>query len=108
MGGPWFDANAWALAKDGERWVGLSVLYIVSGKPDMLSSGLTGVIRPYRRQGIATALKLRNIAFARQYGAKTIETTNEENNPMYLLNRWLGFQPRPAMLTFEKQSARRF
>ena len=56
----------------------------------------------YRRRGIATALKLRSIEFAKAYGAKELKTDNEENNPMYQLNLSLGFRPKPAFLSYKK------
>ena len=64
--------------------------------------GLTGVLRSHRRRGIATAVKLPTIDFARSVGARYISTDNEENNPMYQLNLKLGFRPMPAWLDFEK------
>ena len=52
--------------------------------------------------GIATALKLHAIRFAKKEGIELIETENEENNPMYQLNVQLGFRPLPAWVEFEK------
>ena len=60
------------------------------------------MVRAHRRQGIATAMKVRAIGFAKEYGAKIVETDNEENNPMYFLNLKLGFESQPAWLSFEK------
>jgi hypothetical protein len=45
-------------------------------------------------------MKVRAIAFAEDYGAKIIETSNEEGNPMYDLNLKLGFEPQSAWLEF--------
>lgn len=89
-------------AIDGDQLVGLSVVKAVDGNPEQLSVGITGVLPSHRRRGIATALKLETIKFARRYGAKIIKTDNEENNPMYDLNVQLGFKPKPALLIFEK------
>ncbi len=61
------------------------------------------MLRPYRRRGIATALKLRTIDYAQQHGARSITTGNEENNPMYQINLALGFQPKPAWISYRKQ-----
>ena len=36
-------------------------------------------------------------------GIEWIETSNEENNPMYQLNFRLGFEPAAAWLDFEKR-----
>jgi GNAT superfamily N-acetyltransferase len=90
------------VALDKGQYVGLTELYRSSQNKEQLNSGFTGVLPSHRRQGIATALKLRAIDFARNYGAKTIKTNNEENNPMYSLNLALGFKPAPAWLAFKK------
>jgi mycothiol synthase len=100
---PAFNAASQFIALDGDKWVGLSGLWLSRAEPGKLYTGLTGVVRSHRRRGIATAMKLRAIAFAKSYGAELIETDNEENNPMYALNLKLGFEPRPAWLQFEKQ-----
>jgi GNAT superfamily N-acetyltransferase len=102
LGAPGFEPRGQFIALDGDRWVGLSGLWLAVGDPELLYTGLTGVSRSHRRRGIATALKVRAIAFARAYGAKIIETDNEENNPMYGLNLKLGFEPQPAWLEYEK------
>jgi len=89
------------VARDGARWVGYSALW--KRTPAKLETGLTGVVRAYRRLGVCTALKLRGIAFAQRYGARAIETENEEHNPMYQLNLRLGFRPCPAWLNYVKR-----
>ncbi|MEM7125559.1 MAG: GNAT family N-acetyltransferase [Chloroflexota bacterium] len=99
---PHIRPDAWFIAVDGMEYVGLSNLWPNTVLKDKLGVGITGVLRSHRRRGIATALKLRTIEFAQEYGAKIIETGNEENNPMYDLNMKLGFKPTPAYLTFEK------
>lgn len=100
---PGFCGDAWFLALDGVRPVGISTLWKDLAMPEKMHVGITGVVRSHRRQGIATALKLRTIEFAQQYGARLIETDNEENNPMYDLNMKLGFKPEPAWVEFRKE-----
>lgn len=85
------------------NWVGISELYSRLAMPTLLDQGLTGVRRAYRRMGLATALKLRTLDYAKRYGATTIRTDNEENNPMYQLNLRLGFRPKPGFLFYEKR-----
>jgi GNAT superfamily N-acetyltransferase len=103
LGSPSFLVDGQFIALDGEHWVGMTALWASEADPELLFTGLTGVRREYRRRGIATALKLRGISFARRYGAKTVETGNDDDNPMYQINLRLGFKPKPAWLTFEKQ-----
>jgi len=85
--------------------VGISSLEKDLARPEHLEVGFTGVLPSYRRRNIATALKLKAIAFAAEYGAKTMDTGNEENNPMYQINLRLGFQPRPAWSDYHKKIA---
>ncbi len=55
---------------------------------------MTGVRREYRGRGIALALKLLAIRFARSVGAQEITTSNDSlNAPMLAVNRKLGYQP---------------
>lgn len=95
--------EGWAIALDGDNYVGMSALWLVLGKSDELETGLTGVIRSHRRRGLATALKAQAIGLAKSRQVETILTDNEENNPMYQLNLMLGFKPRPASLDYVKK-----
>lgn len=90
------------IARDGERFVGLSALWASQGSPQKLYTGLTGVVRSHRRQGIATALKVQGILFAQALGIDAIETDNEENNPMLDINKQLGFYEKPAYVSYKK------
>jgi GNAT superfamily N-acetyltransferase len=102
-----FRPDSWIIAIDNRldgphRYVGMSVVNIMSTRPDALFAGITGVVRSHRRQKIATALKLHTIEYARQAGYRYIKTDNEESNPMYDLNLKLGFQPLPATLYYKR------
>lgn len=100
---PTYLPEAGFVAVDGDAYVGLSELNKSLSDATRLNTGFTAVLASHRRRGIATALKLCAIEFARQYGAKIIRTGNEENNPMYQINLRLGFKPEPAYLSYEKR-----
>lgn len=104
LASPNYFPEAWFIALDGDRWIGMSALWHNQADKSKLHTGLTGVARSHRRLGVATALKATAIRFAKQRGYLAIETDNEENNPMYQLNVQLGFVPQPAWLDFIKQS----
>jgi GNAT superfamily N-acetyltransferase len=99
---PNYDAAAHFIALDGGKYVGLTGMWLSVVERHKLYTGLTGVLRSHRRRGIATALKVNGVRYARDYGATIVETDNEENNPMYALNLELGFEARPAWLDFRK------
>lgn len=99
---PNFLPEAFFVALDGKKYVGLSALWRNSADPAILQTGLTGVLRPYRRRGIATALKVSAIGYAQARGVSRIGTENEEHNPMFQINLALGFEPQPAWLDFLK------
>lgn len=80
---PRFLPEANFIALDGDEYVGLSALEKNLARPDYLDTGFTCVSRSHRRRNIATALKLKAIAFARNYGAKTIETGKRGEQPYF-------------------------
>lgn len=100
--GPDFLPEGNSVAVDGDEYVALSNLERDLARLDHLETGFTCTRSSHRRRNIATALKLKAIAFAREYGAKTIGTGNEENNPMFQINLKLGFQPMPAWSDYHK------
>ena len=88
------------VAVDGARYVGLSTLE-QAGPPvsATLSAGFTGVHPDYRGRGIALALKLRTIRWAREHGYARISTGhNSENAPMVRLSERLGFRRESALV----------
>lgn len=95
---------AWFLAKDGGQFVGISSLQGALASPDVLWVGFTGVRREVRGRGIATALKLESIRYAREQGYREIRTMNNAlNQSMLRINEALGFRREPAWITFEKK-----
>ncbi|MFH1689881.1 MAG: GNAT family N-acetyltransferase [Candidatus Eisenbacteria bacterium] len=102
LGAPNRIPGAITLVFDGDEIVGTTSLWKRLADPGNLGTGLTAVARSHRRRGIATALKVGAIEFARSLGTRVIQTDNEENNPMYDLNVRLGFRPVPAWLIFQK------
>ena len=96
-----FIPEAFFIALDQRRYVGLSNLTNENDDLTRLVTDYTGVIPSHRRRGIATALKLHCLRYAKANGVKTITTSNDSSNPMYELNVQLGFKPMPAGLYFE-------
>lgn len=87
------------LALHGGQIAGLSQLWRTS-MDDVLYTGLTATRRDFRRMGIAMALKLRALAYAKTIGMREVRTGNESNNrAMLSINEALGFVKQPAWIT---------
>jgi GNAT superfamily N-acetyltransferase len=99
---PCFLPDALFIAVHGEDYVGMSALWSSLGNDD-LYTGLTGVKRTYRGKGVAFALKLRAIDYARKRGNPLIKTWNDTTNRAMLgINERLGFVKQPAWLEVKK------
>ena len=84
-------------------WIGMGAVGYFPDTNSMYHM-ITGVDRPYRGRGLATALKLLAIRCAKRYNAVYLRTNNDsENAPMLAINRKLGFQPLPGYYIVTKE-----
>jgi GNAT superfamily N-acetyltransferase len=92
------------VAVDGDKYVGSTDIHVLpKSDPYKAWTGSLGVLREYRRKGIATALKVKAFEKLRKKGVKQVRTDNEENNPMYKINVKLGFTPEPYGIEYQKK-----
>ena len=99
---PHFYPEGWFIATDGDEFVGWSAILVHQGEADRMQTGITVIDRPYRRRGLATAMKVIGFEHAVALGRPRIQTENEETNPMLDLNKSLGFRPIYQGLDFKK------
>lgn len=92
LDGPLFKERRFWFALHGYTVVGMTGLMMFKGNPKILGTLLSAVRGAYRRKGIATALKVTAIEWARSQGYVQIWTDNYEKNPMLTLNKILGFK----------------
>jgi GNAT superfamily N-acetyltransferase len=91
LNGAGLSAETHWIAVDNGRPVGMAFLKRLS--EDAAENDYTCVASTHRGRGIATALKLRSIAWARQHGVRRLFTSCEiENTPMIAINKRLGYQ----------------
>lgn len=91
--------DAYFIAKDGADYIGLSYLRAREADPNCVEpfnaqQCLTGVLPEYRRRGIALALKVQTLTYAREHGFRRV-LTNSSNPAMQALNAKFGFRPGP-------------
>lgn len=104
----WFDnpeylPDAHFLAKHNGQYVAESNLFRSLELDHVLYQGITGTRRAFRGRGLALALKLRTIEYARTHGKREIRTWNDTlNAPMLAINTQLGFVRQPAWITYER------
>jgi GNAT superfamily N-acetyltransferase len=96
FGARWYRPEGQILAFHGARLIGFTDVGYFTHTNSAYNM-MTGVDRAYRGRGIALALKLLAIRYARTTGAALIRTNNDsENAPVLALNRKLGYQPEPG------------
>jgi mycothiol synthase len=97
--GPGAMPEAYVVALDGDHVVGYTGLRRRGSDTAEAENLLTAVRRPWRRRGIGSALKQRQIERARVAGVEQIFTTNDEANaPMRGVNAQLGYEPLPEIV----------
>lgn len=93
-----------AIAVEGDRAVGYSVLYYPRVEGASGYTGFTGVLRAYRGRGIALAVKVLTVQEAVRNGITRLRTNNDPDNPaMLAVNRKLGYDLVPGPRRMRKQ-----
>ena len=101
--GPASVPDAYFIAMRDGRYVGESSLGKEGTDPGVIYQQLTAVVRDERGKGIAMALKLKAIDYARAHGFREVRTWNASTNrPMLAINEALGFAKQPAWIFFGK------
>jgi len=101
-----FEENAYGVeiiaVLDGEYIGSTDISVYHKSEPNKGWTGGLGVLKEFRRKGIATAIKIKAIERLLKKGVTEIRTDNEENNPMYKINVALGFNPVPFSFDYSK------
>ncbi len=98
---PGFRPDGLFIVADGDRWVGLSGVLCLPGRPAY--TYFTGIDRDYRGRGLATLLKLATIEFVQRLGIKAMRTNNDTvNYPMVAVNERLGYRRLPARVAMKR------
>jgi GNAT superfamily N-acetyltransferase len=101
LNGPGMRPDRTWVALHGERPAGALLLRTLS--PTVVSNRFTGVARAYRGRGIARALKVRSVRWAREAGIESMYTGNDLGNTrMVDINVRLGYQFLPANIELVK------
>jgi GNAT superfamily N-acetyltransferase len=82
------------IAVAGDEVVGYAKFSLTAARPKVASHDLTAVKRAWRGRGVARALKVTQIEWAKAQGYEELHTRNEERNaPIRHLNEQLGYEP---------------
>ncbi|MBC7809297.1 MAG: GNAT family N-acetyltransferase [Akkermansiaceae bacterium] len=96
-------ANFFAVDEATGEYVGVTMLWGSGGNND-LHTGMTGVRESHRKRGIATALKIHALTYAKKRGTDAVWTSNEVGNVgMLSINFRFGFEKQPEELQYTKQ-----
>jgi GNAT superfamily N-acetyltransferase len=93
------DPRAVFMAVAGDEVVGFAKLSLSPERTDRAYHDLTGVRRSWRGRGIAAALKRTQIAWAKEQGFTSLQTSNEaRNEPIRRLNERHGYVVEPGVV----------
>ena len=101
---PHFTAEGSFLAYvDGEpAAVSMLVVDLESGRA---ANMFTGTLPKFRGRGLALAVKLASIAWAKEHGVTSMATTNDERNaPMLAINAKLGYVPAARQVEYVREA----
>ena len=94
---PGFSPATFWVALHGDRVVGLAQLR--DRGDGFAENAYTAVDRQYRGRGIARALKLQGVEWARRNGVRRLITWNDAGNaPMLAVNMAMGYRPLPGTI----------
>ena len=100
MGGAGDDPHAVFVALAGTEVTGFAKFSLSTGDRERAFHDLTGVRRAWRGRGIAAALKRTQIAWAKNAGFTSLQTSNEaRNEPIRRLNERHGYKIEPGTVT---------
>jgi RNA polymerase sigma factor (sigma-70 family) len=100
---PYVLPDAYFIARRGKSYLGVTDVSLFEAFPGSLRQGFTGVRREYRRQGVATALKIQAALYAQSNGYQVIQALNKPAQSAILsLNKKLGFELLYQYVTMEK------
>ena len=92
-------ADATFVALAGDEVVGYAKFSLTAAQPETAHHDMTGVKRAWRGRGIAGALKLAQISWAKDQGYQRLATQNEvRNEPIRRLNKRLGYREAPGRI----------
>ncbi len=101
-----FEKNSYGVevvcVKNNE-YIASTDISVYQSEPHKAWTGSLGVLKKFRRRGIATSLKIKAIERLLKKGISEVRTDNEKNNPMYKINLALGFKPVPFSLEYMKE-----
>jgi GNAT superfamily N-acetyltransferase len=99
LGDPALIREASCVAVADERCVGITSLWRSNADDELATRG-TGILRPYRRRGIAWALKSQCALWARARGYRWLRTwMDSRNGPIQRINERFGFVAHPGWST---------
>jgi mycothiol synthase len=94
--------NGYIIAVHDNEYIGISE-FGINPSDNTLQAGLVGVKKAFRQQGVALAMHLRAISYAKRNGYVLIKSsTSLSNAPMRSLYEQLGFIRQPDWIQLEK------